>query len=247
MKALYDLIPPVLPGHPDDPSEGEIYYNYTDKKIYFYNDTDDVWVGVGDGSNTILNGTGAPSGGTGVDGDFYIDTTAWQVYGPKTSGSWPSGVNMEGTDGIDGIDGTNGTNGYSVLNGSGAPGGGTGVDGDFYIQTSNWTIYGPKASGSWGSPTNLIGANGTNGTNAPVQIPFGFYNSNTTLGYLVTQNMTLTNKVTNGTGSIDIKDAGVSITTWPHTVTASAGSPVLITATSTGVSGNYYVTIYGTF
>src|SRR6478735_4605202 len=47
-------------------------------------------------------------------------------------------------------------------------GGGTGADGDFYLRTSDWTIWGPKTAGAWGSPTSLVGTaggNGTNGTN----------------------------------------------------------------------------------
>ncbi len=35
---------------------------------------------------TVLSGTGAPAGGLGVDGDFYIDTTNHVIYGPKTGG-----------------------------------------------------------------------------------------------------------------------------------------------------------------
>lgn len=65
-----------------------------------------------------------------------------------------------------------GPSGLNVLSGSGAPSGGTGVDGEFYIRTSDWTIYGPKAAGAWGSPTALIGANGTNGTNG-IGVPAG--------------------------------------------------------------------------
>lgn len=46
--------------------------------------------------NTILNGTGAPGSGLGVDGDFYIDTAANEIYGPKTGGSWGSGTPIGG-------------------------------------------------------------------------------------------------------------------------------------------------------
>jgi len=56
-----------------------------------------------------------------------------------------------------------GASGNSVLSGSGAPSGGTGVNGDFYINTATSDIYGPKAAGSWGSPTSLIGATGSTG------------------------------------------------------------------------------------
>lgn len=49
-----------------------------------------------DVGNTIRNGAGAPSGGVGVNGDFYIDTTAKALYGPKTSGAWGSATSMIG-------------------------------------------------------------------------------------------------------------------------------------------------------
>lgn len=91
----------------------------------------------------LLNGAGTPSGGTGANGDFYIDTTNQILYGPKTSGAWGSGVNIKGA---------------GVRTGAGAPSGGLGSDGDFYIDTTAHTIYGPKASGSWGSSLSLVGA-----------------------------------------------------------------------------------------
>jgi hypothetical protein len=50
----------------------------------------------GTNGNTVLNGSGAPAGGTGVNGDFYIDTAAWDIYGPKAAGAWPSGVSLIG-------------------------------------------------------------------------------------------------------------------------------------------------------
>lgn len=45
--------------------------------------------GGGAGANTVWNGTGAPSVGVGVNGDFYLDTSAYCMYGPKASGVWP--------------------------------------------------------------------------------------------------------------------------------------------------------------
>jgi hypothetical protein len=118
-----------------------------------------------DGS-TVLNGSGTPSGGTGADGDFYIDTTpgAIKIFGPKTSGTWGSGTSLVGTAGSTGSTGTAGTNGKSVLNGTAAPTT-EGVDGDFYLRTSNSTLYGPKASGAWpGSPVSLVGPTGSTGS-----------------------------------------------------------------------------------
>ncbi|MCU1503191.1 MAG: hypothetical protein JWM12_2545 [Ilumatobacteraceae bacterium] len=44
--------------------------------------------GFENGVNTVLHGTGAPSDATGNDGDFYVDTTTHQFYGPKSGGHW---------------------------------------------------------------------------------------------------------------------------------------------------------------
>ncbi|MGW2920408.1 beta strand repeat-containing protein [Streptomyces angustmyceticus] len=49
--------------------------------------------------NSILTGTGAPSSGTGIDGDWYIDNsmpTALVIYGPKAGGAWGSGQALGG-------------------------------------------------------------------------------------------------------------------------------------------------------
>jgi hypothetical protein len=49
------------------------------------------------GSGTVwLNGSGAPSSGTGADGNYYLDTTGNVLYGPKSSGSWPTGIPLGG-------------------------------------------------------------------------------------------------------------------------------------------------------
>jgi hypothetical protein len=45
---------------------------------------------------TILNGTAAPAATLGNDGDFYIDTVATRLYGPKTDGAWGAGVALKG-------------------------------------------------------------------------------------------------------------------------------------------------------
>ena len=62
-----------------------------------------------------------------------------------------------GADGADGADGAPGADGQTVLNGTGAPGSGLGADGDFYIDTGAWVIYGPKAGGSWPAGQSLVG------------------------------------------------------------------------------------------
>jgi len=54
---------------------------------------------------TVRNGSGTPSSGLGVDGDFYIDTAANAVYGPKTSGAWGSSTSLIGPTGATGATG----------------------------------------------------------------------------------------------------------------------------------------------
>lgn len=56
----------------------------------------------GTDGKTVRNGSGAPSSGLGVDGDFYIDTTADAIYGPKTAGAWGSSTPIIGTNGTNG-------------------------------------------------------------------------------------------------------------------------------------------------
>jgi len=34
-------------------------------------------------SNTVLNGKGSPSAKIGINGDFYIDISSFNIYGPK--------------------------------------------------------------------------------------------------------------------------------------------------------------------
>lgn len=120
---------------------------------------------------TILNGSVAPTT-EGDDGDFYVRTSTWTIYGPKTAGAWGSPTSLvgpagssgtNGTNGTDGVDGVDGTDGNTVLNGTGAPSGGTGVDGDFYVDTAAWDIYGPKTAGAWGAGESLIGPQGPTG------------------------------------------------------------------------------------
>jgi len=108
---------------------------------------------------TILNGTGPPSESEGVEGDFYIDTASSEIYGPKTKSGWGAGTSQVGPAG---------PSGSSVLSGTGPPASSLGADGDFYIDTSVNSIYGPKAAGAWGSAVPLVGPQGPTGATGPV-------------------------------------------------------------------------------
>jgi hypothetical protein len=56
-----------------------------------------------------------------------------------------------------------GTNGNTIWHGTGVPAATLGTNGDFYINTSGESIYGPKTTGVWGSGTSLIGPQGPAG------------------------------------------------------------------------------------
>jgi hypothetical protein len=57
-----------------------------------------------------------------------------------------------------GTSGPQGPRGTALLNGVGAPSSSLGIEGDFYLNTSNMNLYGPKTGSSWGSPTDLVGS-----------------------------------------------------------------------------------------
>lgn len=52
-----------------------------------------------------------------------------------------------------------GNRGAGILSGSGTPSGGLGSDGDIYLDLATGDFFGPKASGSWGSPIVATGLN----------------------------------------------------------------------------------------
>lgn len=94
---------------------------------------------------TVIEVTGSP------DNIWYL----WR--GESDPSSYDNSKWIDVTPLIRGPQGTSGADGRTVLNGSGAPGAGLGLDGDFYIDTDANEFYGPKDAGSWGSGTELTG------------------------------------------------------------------------------------------
>lgn len=91
-------------GIPDAPSDGTTYGR-----------KDGAWaaVGTGGGGSTWYDGTGAPGGGLGVDGDYYLDDATGNVYA-KVGGSWSVVANIKGAPGADGDDGADGDSAYQI-------------------------------------------------------------------------------------------------------------------------------------
>jgi hypothetical protein len=131
-----------------------------------------------------LYGSGAPSAGIGRSNDFYLDTTNGVLYGPKASGSWGAGLQLQtgqrgptgaagatgaagqsitGPSGAVGATGSTGAAGRSLLAVAGAPVNAIGANGDTAFDVVGRSIYGPKANGAWPSGISLVGPTGPTG------------------------------------------------------------------------------------
>ena len=97
--------------------------------------------------NTILSGTETPTATLGSVGDYYLRLPVYDFYGPKTAEGWGTPVNLKGA--------SAGQSGSKIYSGSGAPAADKGIEGDWYIDTVNKRLYGPKTSTGW--PTTYIG------------------------------------------------------------------------------------------
>jgi hypothetical protein len=102
----------------------------------------------GANGTVIYSGTTAPSTSTGNIGDFYLDLATGILYGPKTSSGWGSGIS---------ITGTSGAAGSQIYSGSGVPPATLGNNGDYYLDSTNYNLYGPKTASGWGTALSLKG------------------------------------------------------------------------------------------
>jgi hypothetical protein len=82
---------------------------------------------------TILSGAVDPTT-EGANGDFYINTATSTLFGPKASGTWPSGVPLIGADGAD-----------AAIGGS-----------DTHVQFNDGGVFGGEAAFAWNKTTNAL-------------------------------------------------------------------------------------------
>jgi len=93
-------------------------------------DIADLITALGSGSaNELRSGSGVPSSGLGINGDFYIDTAAHNLYGPKTAGAWGSATSIVGPTGATGPQGATGPTGAAGPTGAQGPTGPQGPSG----------------------------------------------------------------------------------------------------------------------
>ena len=146
-------------------------------------------------SSSVLSGTIDPDGNTGENGDFFINTVSFQLFGPKTSGTWPTGVSLVGPQGevgatgADGMPGNDGAPGADGMNGfDGLPGndGEAGLlpNGNFLGETPYWDTF------QWTFNTTIF--------NNGAHVGIGFYNSSPDASYLLDVNGNM--KATSYTG-----------------------------------------------
>jgi hypothetical protein len=114
----------------------------------------------------ILSGNGMPTTSLGSVGDYYLNKTTMELYGPKTTEGWGNAIVLKGAQGEKGKDGSNGSNGSNgnngkdgatILSGTTTPTASQGKVGDWYIDTQNKRLYGAKTESGWGTGISLIG------------------------------------------------------------------------------------------
>jgi hypothetical protein len=139
--------------------DGALYYNSTDDTLYSYNLSGTAW-----------EAASGPKGDPGTGLDFAYPGGPIQ----ESNGVVTFYLADASSYSTDDLTGPTGANGNTVLYGASDPGAGDGVDGDFWINSSSNTIFGPKAAGSWPTGTSLVGptgpagADGADGSDATV-------------------------------------------------------------------------------
>jgi hypothetical protein len=132
----------------------------TDAQQYFYWATNTWSTLTGGTSAYVYVGYASDAAGTGYSTTpgpgldyiaFLSTTTPVTPTAASFTGLWKSYA---------GVAGANGTNGKTILNGTADPTASTGTDGDFYINTTTNTLFGPKAGGAWPAGISLVGPSG---------------------------------------------------------------------------------------
>ena len=127
----------------------------------------------GKDGTAILSGNSTPALNVGNIGDYYFDQSSYKLYGPKKADGWGKPVTLKGTDGAKGDKGDKGNDGEKgekgekgndgtqIIPGIGAPTPSIGNNGDWYIDTKNKKLYGPKTQNGWGNEGIPLGNGGS--------------------------------------------------------------------------------------
>lgn len=219
----------------------------------------------GDSHNATLNftiprgDTGAtgptgPTGATGTAASIAVGTVSTGSPGSSAvvtnSGTSSAAVldftiptGSVGPTGATGATGAPGADGRTIWNGSGAPSSGTGQIGDFYVDTTANTIYGPKTSGGWGSATSLVGPQGATGATGATGSPgaAATVSVGTTTTGAAGSSATVTNSGTSSAAILNFTiPQGATGNTGPAGATGATGSAATIAVgtVTTGAAGS---------
>ncbi|MEI8113659.1 MAG: collagen-like protein, partial [Bacteroidia bacterium] len=145
-------------------AQGTAGYSPVKNIDYFDGDSGSIGEKGNTGTNgkTILSGTDPPIDTIGIVGDFFINTTGYFIYGPKTNGSWGIGISITGETGGQGIQGDAGTKGETGLKGDVGTSGTIGATGGQGIQGDAGTKGDTGLKGDTGT-SGTIGATGGQG------------------------------------------------------------------------------------
>ncbi|NJL59697.1 MAG: hypothetical protein HC887_08705 [Desulfobacteraceae bacterium] len=126
-------------------------------------------------ASIALNGATGLQGPKGDKGDpgetVYVGGGGGSYPGPQGPKGDTGAAGATGPQGSAGTDGEDGLDGKTVLNGIGVPAAGIGTDGDFYIDTAENKIYGPRTAGVWADGVSLIGQQCPKGDTGPQGLP----------------------------------------------------------------------------
>jgi hypothetical protein len=124
------------------------------------------------GGASVLNGISDPLDSVGVDGDFYINTTAKTMFGPKTAGSWGSGSSLIGPGGSAGPEGPQGQSGPSGIAATKTFAGAAAAS---LGSSSSWVFVGPTTFLTTSAEQRITGAaQAALGTNFKTTASFGY-------------------------------------------------------------------------
>ena len=109
--------------------------------------------------NTLHSNNGSPAAGLGVDGDWCLDYSTWDML-RKEAGTWVLRGNIKGETGENGEDGSKW---YSAASN---PSAAIGITGDYALNTVSGDVF-KRGAGGWTLEGNLKGATGATGAQGP--------------------------------------------------------------------------------
>ena len=147
------------PDDDNDGRDGDIYVQIDGAEVTWYGPkANGAW---GDGIS--LNGTDGTNGVHGTSVSAVVDVNGFITITTTTYDEDNNPTIVVGTPvDLKGPTGGEGADGRTLLNGNGIPSNSIGEAGDFYIDTTNDDIYGPKTT-VWGAATSLVGPQGNTG------------------------------------------------------------------------------------